>query len=174
MKWKTDMKQGLQIGEVAKETGLGIHAIRFYERQGLLRKLVRSEGGFRLFAEDSVLDLQFIRKAQILGFSLSEIRELLILRRLSSQGCAHVRELLSQKLAAVRNKITELDRIQNQLQAALQKCDRDLKRAGNKTERACPVLRELGRSNAASIQHAATSGVPERNTSAALGAKDRR
>lgn len=168
------MKQALQIGEVAKETGLGIHAIRFYERRGLLREPTRTEGGFRLFAEDSVHDLQFIRRAQNLGFSLSEIRELLILRRTSSQGCSHVRELLSQKLTAVRDKIAELERIQKQLQSALQKCDRDLKSGGTRVERACPVLRELARANTAPIRREATSGVPKRITGAALGAKERR
>ncbi|MGH9358772.1 MAG: heavy metal-responsive transcriptional regulator [Terriglobia bacterium] len=168
------MKQGLQIGEVAKETGLGIHAIRFYEREGLLREPARTEGGYRLFAEDSVSDLKFIRRAQNLGFSLSEIRELLILRRTTSQGCAHVRELLKQKLIAVRNKIAELERMKYELQVALRKCDQDLKRAGNKTERACPVLAELGRSNAASIQRTPASGLSKRSTDAALERKDGR
>lgn len=164
------MRRRLHIGEVAKETGLGIHAIRFYERQGLLRGSARSEGGYRLFDEDSVRDLKFIRRAQTLGFSLSEIHELLVLRRTTSQGCSHVRELLSQKLTAVREKIEELDGMKNELKSALRKCDQDLKRAGNGTERACPVLQELGRSTPASVQAAPTSGLSKRNT-AALEAK---
>lgn len=167
------MKRGMQIGQVARETGLGIHAIRFYERQGLLREPVRSEGGFRLFAEDSVHELQFIRQAQSLGFALSEIRELLILRRTTSQGCSHVREMLNQKRAAVRNKIEELERMEHELRSALRKCDRDLKRSGNRIERACPVLRELEGANKASIEHTATPGLHKRSTGAVVQARDR-
>jgi DNA-binding transcriptional MerR regulator len=141
------MSQGLQIGKVAQETGLGIHAIRFYEREGLLRQPTRSEGGFRLFDLDSVRDLKFIRKAQELGFSLSGIRELLVLRRTESQACSHVRSLLSEKLETVQKKIQELVQLENEIKSALRKCNRDLKRAGSRIEKACPVLEELARSN---------------------------
>ncbi len=141
------MIEGLQIGKVAQETGLGIHAIRFYEREGLLKPPIRSEGGFRLFDQNSVCDLKFIRKAQELGFSLSEIRELLVLRRTESQACSHVRDLLGQKLKAVRAKIAELERLQSEIQSALRKCNRDLRRLPARAEKACPVLEELGRSN---------------------------
>jgi DNA-binding transcriptional MerR regulator len=66
----------LQIGEVAAETGLTIDAIRFYEREHLLRVTARSRGGFRLFSKSDIDDLAFIRNAQKLGFSLEEIRDL--------------------------------------------------------------------------------------------------
>ncbi|HZU43003.1 MAG TPA: heavy metal-responsive transcriptional regulator [Terriglobales bacterium] len=141
------MSQGLQIGKAAREAGLGIHAIRFYEREGLLKQPTRSEGGFRLFDQDAVRDLKFIRKAQGLGFSLSEIRELLVLRRTTSEGCSHVRDLLSQKLDAVRKKVAELEKLEGEIKAALQKCNRDLRRAPARVEKACPVLEELGRAN---------------------------
>ncbi len=140
------MPQGLRIGEVARQTGLGIDAIRFYEREGLLREPGRSEGGFRLFDRESIRDLKFIRKAQDLGFSLVEIRELLLLRRTRPQECSHVRDLLRQKLDLVEEKIRGLLKLEDELKAALRKCDRDLKRAGNKVEKRCPVLEELGRS----------------------------
>ncbi len=141
------MSQGLQIGKVARETGLSIHAIRFYEREGLLKEPVRSEGGYRLFDQDGIRDLKFISKAQELGFSLTEIRELLVLRRTSPQGCSHVRDLLKQGLQRVEEKIRDLTRLQDELNAALQKCNRDLKRSGHRTEKSCPVLEELGRWN---------------------------
>lgn len=140
------MSQGVQIGEVARQTGLGIDAIRFYEREGLLRESARTEGGFRLFDRESIRDLKFIRKAQELGFSLVEIRELLVLRRTRPQECSHVRNLLRHKLDLVEEKIRGLLKLEDELKAALRKCNRDLKRAGNKVERHCPVLEELGRS----------------------------
>ncbi len=64
-----------------RRPGLSVHTIRFYEREGLLKAPVRSEGRFRVFDEEGVRDLKFICKAQELGFSLTEIRELLVLRR---------------------------------------------------------------------------------------------
>lgn len=139
------MPAGLQIGEVARATGLGVHAIRFYEREGLLKEPVRSDGGYRLFDQENVRDLIFIRGAQELGFSLSEIRELLVLRRSTSQPCSHVHELLGGKLEAVEAKIRELEKLRGELRLALQKCRRDLKRVRKQTEQSCPVLEELSR-----------------------------
>src|SRR5882672_11408628 len=69
-----------KIGQVAQETGLSIDTIRFYEKQGLLKRSARTEGGFRLFGSHDIQSLKFVRKAQELGFSLGEIRELLILQ----------------------------------------------------------------------------------------------
>lgn len=139
------MATGLHIGEVARAAGLGVHAIRFYEREGLLKKPFRSEGGYRLFDEENVRDLIFIGGAQELGFSLSEIRELLVLRRSTAQPCSHVQELLRGKLEAVQAKIRELEKLRGELRLALRKCRRDLKRVGKETEQSCPVLEELSR-----------------------------
>ena len=136
----------LHIGEAARETGLGIHAIRFYERKGLLREPLRSEGGYRVFDCEALSELSFIRRAQALGFSLSEIRELLVLRRSTSQACSHVRDRLTHKLEAVREKIRELKKLETELQSELGKCNRELQRKPASHEKACPVLEELGRS----------------------------
>ena len=65
-----------KIGQVAQETGLSIDTIRFYEKQGLLKRSPRTEGGFRLFGISDIETLKFVRGAQELGFSLNEIREL--------------------------------------------------------------------------------------------------
>jgi DNA-binding transcriptional MerR regulator len=141
------MPQALYIGKVAKETGLSIDTIRFYEREGLLTHPSRSEGGFRVFDHDAARDLEFIRKTQALGFSLQEIRELLVLRRSQSLGCSHVQDLLHQHLAVVEGKIRELLTLEDQLKAALRKCRRDLKRSGDRVEIPCPVMEELQRGN---------------------------
>ncbi len=135
------------IGRVARETGLSVHAIRFYEREGLLKAPGRSEGRFRVFDQESLRELKFIGKAQELGFSLTEIRELLVLRRTSAQACSHVRDLLGKALGRVDAKIEVLLKLQGELKAALRKCNRDLKRSGNKPEESCPVLEELEHAN---------------------------
>ncbi len=133
------------IGRVARETGLSVHAIRFYEREGLLKTPARSEGRFRIFDQESARELKFIGKAQELGFSLTEIRELLVLRRTRAQACSHVRQLVSKALRRVGEKVEDLLKLQSELKAAMRKCNRDLKRSGNKPEESCPVLEELER-----------------------------
>src|SRR5215471_12837144 len=118
-----------KIGQLADETGLSIDTIRFYEKQGLLKRSPRTEGGFRLFGLSDIETLKFVRKAQELGFSLNEIRELLILRSDHVPACSHVKELLEQKLAAVEQRINELQDLERSLKRALQKCKRELKTA---------------------------------------------
>jgi DNA-binding transcriptional MerR regulator len=88
----------MQIGQIAVQTGIGIDAIRFYERNGLLAAPTRSEGGFRLYCSDDLSTLQFIRSVQTLGFSLNEIREFLFLRTNGLSACSEVRKRLDRKL----------------------------------------------------------------------------
>src|SRR3989442_10720788 len=78
-KMSMDMKS-LTIGRLAKQAGVNVETVRFYERRGLLPKPPRSASGYRLFPAETARRLKFIRRAQELGFSLTEIRELLLLR----------------------------------------------------------------------------------------------
>ena len=135
--------KGIQIGKVSEQTGLSVDAIRFYEKQQLLDRPPRTDGGFRIFMAEHVERIQFIRHAQDLGFSLPEIRELLVLQHDQGQACSHVRDLLQAKVAAVRNKIRELDILQRQLAKSLRKCERQLKVSGNSHKGCCPVLEEI-------------------------------
>jgi MerR family mercuric resistance operon transcriptional regulator len=136
------MAHGIQIGQVARETGLTVDAIRFYEKQRLLKPAPRTEGGFRLFSRQDLQHIQFIRRAQELGFSLSEIRELLVLKGEQVEGCTHVRDMLTAKLDSVRQKITELRKLENQLAADLKQCERRLHNRGENHD-ACPVLKAI-------------------------------
>jgi len=138
-----EMDHSLKIGEVAKATGLSVDAIRFYERERLLRPPTRTEGGFRLFGADAIQTLRFIRKAQELGFSLSDIRQLLYLQNGKGETCSHVRDLLEQKLAAVRGKISELKRLETKLKVGLRKCNQELKSKRECLDGHCPVLEEI-------------------------------
>jgi DNA-binding transcriptional MerR regulator len=139
------MTHSARIGQAAGETGVSIDTIRFYEKQGLLRRSPRTEGGFRLFGRDEIETLKFIRKAQKLGFSLGEIRELLILRAEHVPACSHVKELLEQKVSDVEQKIDELQDLRRSLTRALRKCKRGLKTAAPGHEAHCPVLEEISR-----------------------------
>ena len=78
----------MHIGQVARTTGLTIDTIRFYERQGLLPRLHRSSGGFRLYGETDLGTLHFIRRIHGLGFSLKEVRELVALRSSDAHACS--------------------------------------------------------------------------------------
>ena len=98
----------MQIGTIAKRIGLSVDAIRFYERNSLLPRPPRTEGGFRKYGESDVETLGFIRRAQGLGFTLNEIRDLLELRRSRLQSCASVRQRLEHKVGDVRRKLADL------------------------------------------------------------------
>ena len=143
------MPLGLQIGTLAQQTGLTVDAIRFYEKSGLLKRPARTVGGFRLFRLEDAVDLRFIQKAQELGFSLQEIRELLILQREDVEACSHVDDLLDQKLAEVRRKIADLEKLKRSLERASWKCKKELKDSGAAHRGCCPVLEELAHTNRA-------------------------
>ena len=133
------MAHSLQIGQVARQTGLTVDAIRFYEKEKLLPKALRTTGGFRLYGSDHIEQLRFIQKGQAIGFSLGEIRELLLIQNDQVETCSHVRDLIQQKLATVHQKMNELAQIEGQLQEALQKCNRQLRKTSARHDR-CPVL----------------------------------
>lgn len=134
----------MQIGGLARETGLTVDAIRFYERRGLLPRAPRSEGGFRLYSERDVESLRFLRQMQAQGFSLDEIRELLSLRGGQAHACEHVRDLLASKLAAVHAKQHELRKLERELGQSLNCCRRALRKKKPGAHR-CPVLESAPR-----------------------------
>ncbi len=134
------MSHTLKIGAVAEQTGLSIDTIRFYEREGLLKAPLRSEGGFRLFQAKDIEDLRLIRTGQSLGLSLQEIRELLFIRSGVSASCADVKRLLERKLMAVQQKISEMVQMEKQIAIALKDCKRALRASRRNTTACCPVL----------------------------------
>jgi DNA-binding transcriptional MerR regulator len=137
------MPNGMQIGRVAEQTGLSVDAIRFYEKQRLLERPPRSEGGFRLFNSADVQRIQFIRSAQQLGFSLPEIRELLVVQRAGGKACSHIRDLLRAKVATVEEKIRELGALEAHLKKSLRRCERNLNQPRPCEQDACPVLQAI-------------------------------
>jgi len=100
----------LKIGELAKRSEVGIETIRFYERQGLLAEPERRPSGYRQYDESVVSRLQFIRHAKELGFTLSEIKELLGLWFDVNTKCVHVRQRAEQKITDIEDKIRSLQR----------------------------------------------------------------
>jgi DNA-binding transcriptional MerR regulator len=134
------------IGQMSKQTGVSIDAIRFYERSRLLAAPTRSEGGFRLYSSADLAALQFIRNLQTLGFSLNEIREFVSLRTNDLRACSAVRKMLDHKLRDIHAKRIALTELERELRAALTKCDSRLKRPKGKKNARCPVLTVFGKS----------------------------
>jgi MerR family copper efflux transcriptional regulator len=130
----------MQIGRVAQSTGLSVDTIRFYEKQSLIPPARRTDAGYREYDENTVDRLQVIGRAQSLGFSLQEIRELLLIEDGEPGGCSHVRDLIADKVRQVKEKIAELRRIEKRLAKAQAQCSTALKRTCSAR---CPILQEL-------------------------------
>ncbi len=127
----------MKIGEVAKAAGLGIDAIRFYEREGLIPIPDRRPSGYRDYPPTVVLSLHFIRRAKELGFSLREIRELISLERDESASAADVQELAQRKLVDIEERIKSLQGMRRALRKALESCP------GRGPTSDCSILRSL-------------------------------
>jgi MerR family copper efflux transcriptional regulator len=136
----------MRIGQMSKQTGVSIDAIRFYERNRLLAAPTRSEGGFRLYSSDDLSALQFIRSLQTLGFSLNEIGDFVSLRTNDLRACSAVQKMLDHKLQDIHAKRIALAKLEDELKAALTKCNAQLKRPRGKKNGRCPVLTVFGTS----------------------------
>ncbi len=109
------MNNGMKIGELAKATGLTTKTIRYYELHRLLEEPERTESGYRMYGEEDVERLEFVKKAKRLGLSLEEIREILVLHEQSQAPCVHVLALLDRKLEQVEDIIRELEEFRREL-----------------------------------------------------------
>jgi MerR family mercuric resistance operon transcriptional regulator len=129
--------KALTIGQVARSAGVGIETVRFYEREGLLQEPARKESGYRQYENDVVARLRFIRRAKELGFSLKEIKELLVLRVDPATSCAEVRKRAESKISDVEEKIEDLQRIKQALKKLTTAC------SGRGPIGECPILEAL-------------------------------
>jgi len=131
----------MTIGKAAREAGVGVETIRFYERRGLIEQPPKPEdAGFRDYPAATVQRIRFIRQAQELGFSLREIEELLSLRADPAADCRDVRARATVKIAEVDRKIARLARIRGALEALIAACP------GRGALRACTILGALAES----------------------------
>ncbi|MGH7412097.1 MAG: heavy metal-responsive transcriptional regulator [Candidatus Methylomirabilis sp.] len=109
------MSQPLYIGKVATQVGLNPRTIRYYENLGLLPPALRSEGRYRLYTPQTVELLRFIQKAKALGFTLTEIREIIALRQRGNPPCPHVHALLTERVKTLARQIQDLSLLRNEL-----------------------------------------------------------
>ena len=113
----------LKIGEVSKRSGVGIEALRFYEKSGLLDSPARTFSGYRVYGEDVLERLAFIKQAQALGFSLDEVRRIVEDARKGQSPCDDVREIVRRRLSELDERLRELHRYREELQQTLAEWD---------------------------------------------------
>lgn len=137
------MPQSLTIGRLAKASGVSIDSIRFYERRGLLDAPQRTVSNYRLYPDEAVSRLRFLKKAQSLGFSLDEIKGLLSLHDDPQASRAEVKQRTEHKIALIRERIADLSRMLSVLEEMNAACD------GQGPISGCPILAALGDDNPA-------------------------
>lgn len=138
--------QGLTIGKLAREAGVGIDTVRFYERAGLLPRAPRTPGGYRLYALPDADRLRFIRRAKALGFSLEEIAELLTLN--AGKGTrAAVKKLAQHRLDDLNRKLGEMTAIRDALARHVRHC------SGAGPVRGCPIIEAVLSNDASNLDH---------------------
>src|SRR5215468_2757757 len=124
------------IGTLAKKAGVKIDTVRYYERSGLLTPRSRLASGYRRYTELELARLRFIRRAQMLGFKLKEVRELLALS--AQRDVARVRRSAQAKLADVEERIGALEKVRGGLSSLITACP------GHGRAEDCPILKALG------------------------------
>jgi MerR family mercuric resistance operon transcriptional regulator len=123
------------IGEASKRSGVGIEAIRFYERSGIIPAPHRTAGGRRDYGDEEIRNLRLVRRCRDLGFSLKEITQMLALTASDGPSCAKVASMAEQNLVTTAAKLKEFEALQAALIELIGHC-----RVGNES---CPALAEL-------------------------------
>ena len=128
-------KTGATIGALAETAGVNVETIRFYQRKGLMPEPEKPYGSIRRYGAGELARVRFIKSAQRLGFSLEEIGELLKLE--DGARCSEARQLAEQKLVDVRQKLSDLQRIESVLAGLVARCSAVRGRVN------CPLIASL-------------------------------
>jgi MerR family copper efflux transcriptional regulator len=131
--------ESFTIGQIAVRASVNTQTLRYYERSGVLSPTSRTVAGYRTYDVDSLRKLKFIKEAQELGFSLTEIKELLGFRISSTQQCGKVRSKAEIKLQTVRDKIKQLRGLERTLKKLMTTCDQ--RRLSDR----CPIIEKMER-----------------------------
>ncbi|MDG9881224.1 Cu(I)-responsive transcriptional regulator [Pseudomonas sp. GD04058] len=126
----------MNIGQAARRTGLSAKMIRYYESIGLLKPAARSDSGYRLYSQDDLHSLTFIKRSRDLGFSLEEVAKLLTLWQDRQRASADVKALASEHIADLNRRIEELVSLRDTLSELVAHCHGD-------DRPDCPILKDL-------------------------------
>lgn len=130
------------IGKVAALADISTDALRYYEQEGLIHPASKSEGGYRLYGDDALRRIRFIKQAQQCGFTLAEIRELLVLRGRDSACCSDVRKLAMEKKLQLEAKIKAMKMMSKALDHMIAECADEGRPVDD-----CPILAALDQVN---------------------------
>jgi MerR family mercuric resistance operon transcriptional regulator len=130
----------LTIGQLAREAGVNVETVRFYQRRGLLSEPDRPPGGIRRYSDVDTERIRFIKAAQRLGFSLDDVEELLRLE--DGTHCSQARRLAERKLTEIRSKIDDLRRIESALDEMVGRC------RATRGKVSCPLIASVHRAGA--------------------------
>lgn len=139
--------ENMTIGKLAKKAGISTDAIRFYERRGLIAEPARTASNYRVYPAEDAVRLRFIKRAKDLGFSLSEIKELLAMRHDPSASKADVKNQTEVKIRDIKQKIADLSRILGVLEQLADACD------GHGPASDCPIIEALDDQHGAGHHH---------------------
>lgn len=129
--------KGLTRKQVADTVGVSIEAVRFYEREGLIEAPPRSESNYRQYPPEAIIRIRFIKRAQGLGFSLPEIKELMSLKMTAGTTAADIRQRAVSKIENIESKIQALQNMKRVLKDITDACH------GQGALSACPILEAL-------------------------------
>ena len=129
------MEQALKIGQLAQRAAVNLQTIRYHEREGLLPEPRRLSSGYRLYTDSMVRRVRFIKRAQEIGFSLAEIRELLSLRADGQPN--EVRAIAEAKIADIEDKMRTLKAMKTVLNRLTERC------SGCGPASECPILESI-------------------------------
>jgi MerR family mercuric resistance operon transcriptional regulator len=134
-----------RIGEIARQTGVSVETLRYYEKRRLLKAPPRTNGGFRVYSDDAVEQVTFIKQAQTLGLTLDDVQQLLAgrQRRTHVASCRRVRDLLTRRIEDIDARIKELRDFRRTLHEHLVACEQALAAT---TDPACPTIEALDHS----------------------------
>ena len=124
---------GFTIGALSKQSGVNVETIRYYEKIGIMPMAGRNAGGYRIYGQNCLKRLTFVRRARELGFSIEQIRALLALAAPTRASCADVREIARTHLDEVRAKLADLARLEHILAETIARCS-------GEPAPSCPVL----------------------------------
>jgi MerR family mercuric resistance operon transcriptional regulator len=128
------MAEELTIGQLARASDVNVETIRYYQRRELLEEPQKPLGGHRRYAPAAVRRVKFIRRAQQLGFTLEEVKNLLRLE--DGGGCRETRQIAEQKVTIIEARIAALTRMRSALRELIAQCD-------DERSRACPIIATL-------------------------------
>jgi len=114
----------MKIGEVAKRSGVGIETLRFYEKSGLLSRPGRTYSGYRIYNDDVLERIAFIKQAQVLGFTLDEIKQIINYKQKGMSPCVEVREIVRHRLEDLNERIAQMIKYRDELTEALAEWDK--------------------------------------------------